>query len=192
LHRPPGDQGARRSGTDARHQAECRPRRPACPAACRESAWKWKVRCSTPRNRGGTAPLALMNQRSVGKLNRKFRHRCLHCSGYCRETVMRPSLSLSPSRVGRSAPGAPTNPVVSRYRLRQACRLALTDPVAVLRCPVEQPPGRPAPAEFSEQALRWAYCLAGPYGHPEKSREGRMTFSRSYRAIPMPADNGTA
>jgi len=87
---------------------------------------------------------------------------------------MHPSLSLSPSRVGRSEPGARRYPAVWPNQLPQACRLALTDPVAVLRCPVEQPPGRPAPAEFSEQALRWAYCLAGPYGHPEKSREGRM------------------
>jgi hypothetical protein len=50
----------------------------------------------------------------------------------------------------------------------------------------------PAPAELSVQALRWAYCLAGPYGHPEKSREGRMTFPLSYRAIRMPADTGMA
>ena len=58
LRRLAGDRGVRRSGTGDRPQAGCRPPRPACPAACRESAWKWRARCSTPRNPGGTASMA--------------------------------------------------------------------------------------------------------------------------------------
>jgi len=50
-----------------------------------------------------------------------------------------------------------------------------------------------APAEASGQAQRLCWCdLADSYEHPEKTWEGRMTFPKSYRASPMPADNSMA